>query len=284
MTKLSQRYIGNAAVNDDDRIINFSKMETRRLDKSGLVHTSDNVVFLTFDDWGTDASINKLLYVLRKHNVFGTFFILTRNVLNNPNLLRTLAVEGHEIGDHSDQHKPMAVRDPSNGKQVKTQDNRDEYVQELIVSFHKLRDVVGDVSVNGKYALTRFFRPPQLAINKEGVDSVFKAGFEFIVQGSYSTEDYDAKSVAELVKRFKEGIYNEIGEVNKGAILVMHMSDTSIYTAVALDLLLTANENKRDSDPTKFKIGQLSDYLIQGYSQIDRKKSLELTTQHNSGR
>ena len=284
VTKLSQRYIGNIDVNDEDRIIDFSKMETRRLDKSGLVHASDNVIFLTFDDWGTDASINKLLYVLRKHNVFGTFFILTRTVLNNPNLLRTMALEGHEIGNHSDQHKPMAVRDPNLGKQVKTQDNRDEYVQELIASFHKLRDVVGDVAVNGKYSLTRFFRPPQLAINKDGVDSVFKAGFQFIVQGSYSTHDYDAKSVAELVKRFKEGIYNENGEVNKGAILVMHMSDTSIYTAVALDLLLTANENKRDSDPTKFRIGQLSDYLIQGYSQIDRKKSLELTTQHNSGR
>ncbi len=284
VTKLSQRYIGNIDVNDEDRIIDFSKMETRRLDKSGLVHASDNVIFLTFDDWGTDASINKLLYVLRKHNVFGTFFILTRTVLNNPNLLRTMALEGHEIGNHSDQHKPMAVRDPNLGKQVKTQDNRDEYVQELIASFHKLRDVVGDVAVNGKYSLTRFFRPPQLAINKDGVDSVFKAGFEFIVQGSYSTHDYDAKSVAELVKRFKEGIYTENGEVNKGAILVMHMSDTSIYTAVALDLLLTANENKRDSDPTKFRIGQLSDYLIQGYSQIDRKKSLELTTQHNSGR
>jgi peptidoglycan/xylan/chitin deacetylase (PgdA/CDA1 family) len=255
-------------------------METRRLDKSGRVHTDEKVVFLTFDDWGTDASINKLLYVLRKHNVTGTFFILTRTVLNNPNLLRTLAAEGHEIANHSDQHKPMAVRDPKIDKQVKTQDNGEEYVQELLTSYHKLRDVTGDVTVNGKHSLTRFFRPPQLAINKAGLESVFEAGFEFIINGSYSTHDYNAKDVRELIKRFKEGIYDEKGEMKKGAVLVMHMSDYSIYTAVALDILLTANEDKNDSDPSKFRIGQLSDYLIKGYSQIDRKKSLELTTQN----
>jgi len=50
---------------------------------------------------------------------------------------------------------------------------------------------------------------------------------------------------------------------------------------VALDILLTANEDKSDSDPSKFRIGALSDFLISGYSQIDRKKSLELTTQNN---
>ena len=40
--------------------------------------------------------------------------------------------------------------------------------------------------------------------------------------------------------------------------------------------MLTANEAKADSDPSKFKVGRLSDYLIEGYSQIDRGKSLKL--------
>jgi peptidoglycan-N-acetylglucosamine deacetylase len=65
--------------------------------------------------------------------------------------------------------------------------------------------------------------------------------------------------------------------VKKGSIMIMHMSDTALYTAVALDILLTANEAKSDSDPSKFRVGRLSDYLISGYSQFDRQKSLELT-------
>jgi len=276
-TKLSQNYIGNVDVNEGDRVLDFSKMDMRRLDQSGIIHTNEKVIFFTFDDWGTDASINKLLYVLRKHNVYGAFFVITKTMPNNPNLLRAIAVGGNEIGSHSDQHKPMAVRDPNTGKQVKTQDNGPEYVQELASSYHKLRDVAGDVTVNGKPALTRYYRPPQLAVNKAGLESVFEAGFEFIVGGSYSTHDYNAKDVAELVNRIKSGIFTETGEVRKGAVLIMHMSDFAVYTAVALDILLTANEQKSDADPSKFKVGNLSDYLIPGYSQIDRKKSLELT-------
>lgn len=33
------------------------------------------IAFLTFDDWGTDVYVTKLLEVLRKHNVKATFFV-----------------------------------------------------------------------------------------------------------------------------------------------------------------------------------------------------------------
>lgn len=287
--EVSKRYIGNEYVNDEDRMLGFSKMEIRRLDKNGFIHTGKKVIFLTFDDWGTDAAINKLLYVLRKHNVPGTFFILTNNVLNNPNLLRSIAMAGHDIGDHSDKHKPMVIRDPQTGKQVETQ-AKEEYVKELAVSYQKLRDVTGDVVINGKPALTRFFRPPTLAISKMGLEALFETGYEYIICGSSSTEDYDAQNVSKLLKTIEDGVYTKngdenedgvytkSGEVKKGAILVCHMSDSAVCTAIALDILLTANEAKADSDPSKFKVGRLSDYLPEGYSQINRKKSLKLNS------
>lgn len=277
LSEASKRYIGHEFVNDEDRMIGFSKMATRRLDKSGFVHTEDNVIFLTFDDWGTDAAINKILYVLRKHNVPGTFFIVTNTVLNNPNLLRAIAMQGHEVASHSDKHKPMAVRDPQTGKQVKTQDE-EEYLKDLATAYQKLCDVTGDVTVNGKSALTRFFRPPTLAISKMGVEVLFETGYEYIISGSCSTSDYEAENVAQLLKTIKDGVYTKYGEVKKGAILVMHMGDSSVYTAMALDILLTANEAKADSDPSKFKVGRLSDYVTDAYSQINRKKSLQLNS------
>lgn len=277
LDEASKRYIGHEYVDYEDRTLGFSKMEIRHLDKSGLVQTEDNVIFLTFDDWGTDAAINKILYVLHKHNVPGTFFVLTNNVLNNPNLLRTIAAQGHNIGSHSDKHKPMAVRDPKTGKQVITQ-NREEYTKDLATAYQKLRDVTGDVTINGKTALTRFFRPPTLAISKMGFEVLFETGYEYIISGSGSTGDYEAKNVPQLVSLIKDGVYTKKGEVKKGAILVMHMGDSSVYTPVALDILLTANEAKSDTDPSKFKVGRLSDYLIDGYSQINRRKSLKLSS------
>ncbi|HWR08284.1 polysaccharide deacetylase family protein [Sporomusa sp.] len=276
LNEVAKRYIGNKDVAYGKSTLGFSKMETRRLDTSGLVHTEDNVIFLTFDDWGTDAAINKILYVLRKHNATATFFILTNNVLHNPNLLRTIAMEGHNIGNHSDQHRPMAFRDPKTVSQVTMRD-KEEYSKELALAYKKLHDVTGDMTVNGKPALTRFFRPPTLAISKAGVEAVLESGSEYIVSGSCSTNDYKAESVPKLVNIIKDGIYTKNGEVKKGSVLVMHMIDSAAYTAMALDILLTANEAKADSDPSKFKVGRLSDYLTDDYSQINRKQSLKLT-------
>lgn len=266
LTEASKRYIGNPDVGYEDRMLGFSRMDTRRLDQSGLVHTNDNVIFLTFDDWGTDAPINKLLYVLRKHNVPGIFFVLTHNVTYNPNLLRAIAMEGHEIGSHSDMHKPMVVRDPKTGKQVPTQ-TKDEYTAELAASYQKLEEIVGNVTVNGKPALTRFFRPPTLAVSKMGFEALLATGYEYIISGA-STYDYKAENVPQLVNTIKDSIYTKNGEVKKGAVLVLHMGDGVPYTPMALDILLTANEAKADSDPSKFKVGRLSDYLKAGYAQM----------------
>lgn len=272
LTEVSKRYIGNEYVDFEDRVLGFSKMDIRRLDESGFVHTVDNVIFLTFDDWGTDAAINKILYVLRKHNALGTFFILTNNILNNPNLLRTIALQGHDIGSHSDKHQAMAVRDSKTGKQVNIQD-REEYRKDFATAYEKLENVIGDVTINGKPALTRFFRPPTLAISKMGFESLFETGYEYIISGSGNTYDYEAKNVSQLVKTMKDGVYTQHGEVKKGTILIMHMGDSSVYTPIALDILLTANAAKADSDPSKFKVGSLSDYVTDGYSQINGKNN-----------
>lgn len=277
LDEAAKRYIGHEYVSDEDRMLGFTKMDTRRLDRSGFVHTAGRVIFLTFDDWGTDASINKILYVLRKHNVQATFFVVTNNVLYNPNLLRAMALQGHDIASHSDKHKPMVVRDAKTGKQAKTQD-KEEYVKDLATSYQKLRDVTGDVIINGKPALTRFFRPPTLAISRMGFEALFETGYEYIISGSTSTVDYEAPSISRLVGTIRDGIYTKNGEVKKGAILVMHMGDSSAYTAMAVDILLTANAAKADTDPTKFEVGRLSDYIKDGYSQINRKQSLKLNS------
>ncbi len=115
-----------------------------------------------------------------------------------------------------------------------------------------------------------------LAISKMGIEVLFESGYEFIVSGSCNANDYKAKNVPQLEKIIEDGVYTKNGEVKKGAILVLHMLDSAAYTPTALDILLTANEAKADSDPSKFKVGRLSDYLTDDYSQINRRKSLNL--------
>ena len=264
-------YIGAPGVGVYDRAYEFKKSDYQLMDTTGVVKTvTDNTIFLTFDDWGTDHSIGRLLYVLRKHKVHGTFFIITWNMVNNPNLLRTIAMEGHEIGSHTDRHVPMSnnwVRAEGDDR-VQTPE---EYYQDVASSYEKLVAVVGDVQINGKYSLHRFMRPPTLAISKTGVKNIFNAGFEYIVSGYESTEDYAATSRQAMIAGLQHGAYNKDGTVRKGAIMIMHMTDQAQYTADALDIFLTANEALPDWDPRKFKVGLLGDYLRDGYRQNRRK-------------
>lgn len=262
-----KRYIGSPWVNENDRMLNFSFGDMQQADKTGIVKSvSDNTIFLTFDDWGNDASVNKLLYVLRKHNVQGTFFIITWNVHNNPNLLRAIAVDGNEIGSHTDGHKAMAVWNEK-GSQMKPVLSDEEYAADVAEAYKKLVKTVGDVKVNGRYSLTRLFRPPTLAVSKAGIKGVLDAGYTFIVNGYSSTSDYEAPTTESLVGAIQEGIYTKKGVVRSGSVIVMHMSQYADKTARALDIILTANERRSDSDPRKFKVGRLSDYLVEGYDQ-----------------
>lgn len=265
--EFAKRYIGAPTVTDTDRIRGFSEAEMEQMDHTGIVKdVRDNTIFLTFDDWGTDASINHLLYVLRKHHVKGTFFIITWNVKNNPNLLRAIAEDGHDIASHTNRHRPMVWQTANYGGNM-TPMTEEEYAEDVRLSYEELQKTVGDVMVDGKPALTHYFRPPTLAISKSGIKSIMDAGFSYIVSGYESTDDYAIPSLQAMIGAISHGIYDEKGNVRKGSILIMHMTDKAQYTAEALDYILTVNDARDDNDPKKFKTGRLSDHLKEGYDQ-----------------
>lgn len=265
--EFKKRYIGAPQVSETDRVRGFSPAERRQMDKSGIVkNVTDRTIFLTFDDWSNDKSINHLLYVLRKHHVTATFFIITWNVKNNPNLLRAIAEEGHSIASHTHRHRPMVAQDATYGGNMVPMTEA-EYAEDVKTAYQELVKVVGDVTVDGKPMLTRFIRPPTLAISKSGVKNILNAGYTYIVSGFESTDDYAVPSMQALVGAMQHGIYDETGNVRKGSILIMHMTDAAKYTAEALDELLTVNEQRSEDDPKKFKVGRLSDYLTDGYDQ-----------------
>lgn len=265
--EFSARYIGSPKVTETDRIRGFSEAEMEQMDHTGIVKdVRDNTIFLTFDDWGTDVSINHLLYVLRKHHAKGTFFIITWNVKNNPNLLRAIAADGHDIASHTNRHRPMVWQTSNYGGNM-TPMTEEEYAEDVRLSYEELQKTVGDVMVDGKPALTHYFRPPTLAISKSGIRSIMDAGFSYIVSGYESTDDYATPSLQAMIGAISHGIYDEKGNVRKGSILIMHMTDKAKYTAEALDYILTVNDARDDNDPKKFKMGRLSEYLKEGYDQ-----------------
>lgn len=271
---IDKRYIGNHAI-EDDNVYGFNVGEKRYRDLTGKIHTDKPVVFFTFDDWGTDMSINHLLYVLRKHNAKGTFFVLTHNVMNNPNLLRAIAEDGQDVASHSEFHKPM--------DNTKYDIAYAKYLTDYGMAYAKLRDIVGDVRhEDGSSAFKPYFRPPTLTISKAGFKALYDTNYEYIVSGSYSTHDYEQPDLDSMVNEIKAGIYDKNGKVINGAILVMHMSDQALYTATALDMLMTVNDARSDDDPAKFIPMPLSAYLKNDYAQSNYKIAKEAEPKTNT--
>lgn len=68
----------------------------------------DKLVSLTFDDGPDPTWTPKILAILEKYHVPATFFIIGENGVANRALLRRMAAEGNEIGNHSYTHPNMA--------------------------------------------------------------------------------------------------------------------------------------------------------------------------------
>ena len=238
---LAERYYGNVTVNQKEKLPGFTGDEIRRLDKDGTF-TDDKVLFLTFDDWGTEQSVNELLYVLEKNDVKATFFIRTGYVGANPNLLRTIAEQGHQIASHTDNHIPLADSVDHSGNRMTSLTDAEALAlrKDLVTSYEKLYKYTGDVVVDGKPSLSRMFRPPTLAVSKIGLTQVFDTGFDYSVSGAYSTGDYEASSYNDMIRRLTrrsigDGKYITVGN---GTVLVMHMQENAKYTAQALDYMI----------------------------------------------
>ncbi|MFN6964377.1 MAG: glycosyltransferase [Pyrinomonadaceae bacterium] len=61
-------------------------------------------IVLTFDDGPDPVYTPKILDILREKNVKATFFIVGENGQSNPTLVKRIADDGHEIGNHSFTH------------------------------------------------------------------------------------------------------------------------------------------------------------------------------------
>jgi peptidoglycan/xylan/chitin deacetylase (PgdA/CDA1 family) len=120
--------------------------------------------------------------------------------------------------------------------------------EDIVAAHQEMARYIGDTG-----ALKLFFRPPTLAVSKLGLETIFDCGYQYIINGDFSTHDYEAESAEELIDNLKNGMGNR--RIMDGSIVVMHMSDTSKYTAEALDVVIPYYQAQG------YRFAKLSDYL-----------------------
>lgn len=148
---------------------------------------------LTFDD-GPSAHTDRLLDIFKTYGGKGTFFVLGNLIDGRKNTLIRISDEGHEIGNHSWDHRKMT--------NLTTQ----EITDEIMMARAKIYDVTGKDCL--------IVRPPYGAWNDD-VKAVGKElGVAFV---NWSVDTLDWKS------RDAEAVYNEIiNNASDGAIILCH--------------------------------------------------------------
>lgn len=62
-------------------------------------------ICLTFDDGPHKKFTNIILYILKQHNIKATFFVLGKRIPHNLDVIKRILEEGHDIGNHTYDHK-----------------------------------------------------------------------------------------------------------------------------------------------------------------------------------
>lgn len=76
------------------------------------VETNDKVVALTFDD-GPTKNTDAILSLLDDYQVKATFFLIGKDIEEQPEETRKIAEAGHQIGNHTYSHKRMVLKSPT---------------------------------------------------------------------------------------------------------------------------------------------------------------------------
>lgn len=180
------------------------------------VETDKKQVALSFDAaWGNEDT-GRILDILKKHDVKVTFFMTGGWVESYPEDVRAILAAGHDLGNHSENHKNMS--------QIS-----DEECQEEIRKVHtKVQELTG-------YEMC-LFRPPYGDYDNHVIKNVQKCGY-YPIQWSIDSLDWKDYGADDIVRRVVES-----DKLQNGAIILMH--NGAKYTADALESVITGLQDK----------------------------------------
>lgn len=199
------------------------------------VDTQEKKIALSFDAaWGAE-DFERIIEILKSHNVKVTFFMTGGWVEQNPECVKKLVEEGHDLGNHSEHHYDMAGI------------SKEKQIAEIEQVHTRVKELTG-------YEMY-LFRPPYGSYNNSLIDTVYELGYYPIQWNvdSLDWKDYGADSIVRTVCDHKE--------LGGGSIILCH--NGAKYTADALDTLLTSLEEMG------YEFVKISDLILKDHFQMD---------------
>lgn len=202
---------------------------------------------LTFDAGSTSYNAKNILDILRKYNVKATFFLTGEFIEKFPDIVKEIAMDGHEIGNHTYSH-PHLTTYSINKQQITLENVSKEFLAEELKKtddlFYKLT----------KKHLSPFWRAPYGESNPEIRRWASELGYTHIGWTHGKDETLDSmdwitdssipqyKTAEEIISQILDFGKNSSFQAN-GGIILMHLG----------------SERKQDSTD------QFLPYIIEGY-------------------
>ena len=194
-----------------DQMVAVSNMQAAKELPVYCVQTEKPRVALTFDAaWGNEDT-GKLLDILAAHHVKATFFMTGGWVDNYPEDVKRIAAAGHDLGNHSENHKNMS--------KLSAAQQRKE-----IMSVHDKVKTLTGIDMN-------LFRPPYGDYNTLLIQTSKSCGY-LPIQWDVDSLDWKNYGVDSIVQTITENPH-----LGNGSIILMH--NGAKYTAQALDTVIT---------------------------------------------
>lgn len=196
----------------DPNIPSLYQKEPLTVEKTKEIDPDKPMVALTFDDGPNPNTTPQLLDTLKKYNAHATFFMLGTNVKYNPELVARVYQEGHEIGNHSWEHKDFA---------------RMTDKDEIWANYQKADDAIFEACGHDPTHV----RPPYGSVSELYNKVVNRDSILWSID-TRDWESHDPKAIQAIIEKY----------VNDGSVILLH--DIHIDSVEAMETVIPMLQKK----------------------------------------
>ena len=193
---------------------NAGSAQLAQYDAVYLGDPAQKVIYLTFDAGYENGCTEKILDVLKAHEVKAAFFLVGNYIQQNADLVRRMVREGHIVGNHTMHHPDMSkIADKA------------AFAKELSDLESLYKEVTGE-------QMPKYYRPPQGCYSEENLRMAKELGYKTVFWSlAYVDWNNDSQPTA------KQAFDKLLPRIHNGAVVLLH--STSTTNAQILDELLT---------------------------------------------
>ena len=191
-----------------------SSEQLARYDAVYLGDPTEKVIYLTFDAGYENGCTEKILDILKDHQVPAAFFLVGNYIEKNGDLVRRMVEEGHIVGNHTLHHPDMSKLP-----------DKENFSAELTGLEALFKETTGK-------DLPKYYRPPQGIYSDENLKMAQELGYRTVFWSlAYADWNNDAQPTKD------QAFSKLLPRIHNGAVVLLH--STSKTNAEILDDLLT---------------------------------------------